>query len=133
MMDEVAAKVQAGSGLTFALFLAPHLCNTIAGVAGEAAYDGLQTILRSAYQNPAVEAVVIGSAVVHLAATAVRKVIAIRSSPSSKPAVLKPTLHCWSGYVIAALIGGHVFFCRFQGVAPHFAGLSSSHRLAAPI
>ena len=29
-----------------------------------------------------------------------------------------------SGYVVMSFIGGHVYFCRLQGIAPEFAGLA---------
>ena len=49
------ARVQAGTGVVFATFLALHLVNTMLGALGPAVYDGVQRVLRLYYQLLPVE------------------------------------------------------------------------------
>jgi succinate dehydrogenase/fumarate reductase cytochrome b subunit len=126
------SKVQGATGLVFALFLLPHLLNTIVGISGVAAYDQFQAAVRRFYLDPVVEVLVLGSIVLHLLATLGRK-LKRRSGLLSPTSPSQPTgawfsrrsaLHSYSGYLLTALIGGHVISCRFDGPAPLGAGVA---------
>ena len=127
------SKIQGASGLFFALFLVPHLLNTVVGALGEAAYDDFQAALRRIYMDPVFEALTLLSIVVHLAATLGRKMLRRNgaSSPNSPSppasglqASSRQKAHSYSGYVMTFLVGGHVISCRFDGPSPHAAGVS---------
>ncbi len=113
------------------------MLNTAAGFLGEAMYDGLQRHLRRFYHQPLFEVAILGSAVIHVAATVTRKVQEARTSSLSsavadaKTAPPRPKqfwslrrLHHLSGYIVLCFIGGHVWGCRLHNVAPEFAGLA---------
>lgn len=104
------ARVQAASGLAFAVFLALHLATTTSGVAGPAAYDGTLAALRRVYRPAlAVEILLVAvPAVVH-AACAVLQIAARRRRGEVAGS---PRAHRLAGYVLLAAIGGHVFATR---------------------
>jgi succinate dehydrogenase/fumarate reductase cytochrome b subunit len=103
--DRTLARVQAGSGLVFAIFLTLHLANTIAAAVSQSFYDGLQRAFRVYYQFPAVEIVcVAGSALTHITA-GVMRIVRRRG--------LRPvTLHRASGYFLLLAFAGHVTATR---------------------
>src|SRR5262249_11057545 len=77
------ARVQALSGLAFALFLALHLATTASGIAGPAAYDGTLALLRRVYRPTlAIEALLIGVPLVAHVACAILQIAARRRDRS---------------------------------------------------
>src|SRR5262245_19696755 len=104
------ARVQAFSGLVFALFLALHLATTASAAAGAATYDGVLATLRRAYRPTlAVELALIAlPALVHVACGVAQ--IVDRRRRGTPPG--SPLAHRLAGYVLLAAIGGHVFATR---------------------
>jgi succinate dehydrogenase/fumarate reductase cytochrome b subunit len=104
------ARLQAGSGLAFAIFLTLHLVTTAAGAGGSARYDGALATFRHIYRPLlAVEIVLIAiPALVHVACAIAQ--IADRRRRGIPPS--GPLVHRLSGYVLLAAIGGHVFATR---------------------
>ena len=107
------AKIQAISGLCFALFLVLHLATTISGVGGPSTYDGTLVSLRSIYRAyPIVEFLLIGaSAAVHITCGILQIVRRRKTGPHPKPP-FRLRLHRWSGYFLMLVIVGHVFATR---------------------
>lgn len=107
------AKVQAISGLCFALFLVLHLATTVSGVGGPATYDGTLASLRAIYRaHPIVEFLLIGaSAAVHITCAILQFNRRRKSGPHPKPP-FRLRLHRWSGYFLMLAIVGHVFATR---------------------
>ena len=68
------ARIQAISGLGFALFLALHLATTASDAGGPATYDGTLVSMRALYRaHPLVEFLLVGAtAAVHLACAVLR-------------------------------------------------------------
>jgi succinate dehydrogenase/fumarate reductase cytochrome b subunit len=105
-------RLQAGSGLAFALFLTLHLLTTAAGAGGAEAYDGALATFRRIYRPAlAVEIVLIAiPALVHVACAVLQIVDRRRRGiPASSPLA-----HRLAGYVLLAAIGGHVFATRIM-------------------
>jgi succinate dehydrogenase/fumarate reductase cytochrome b subunit len=128
------ARIQAGSGLAFFVFLALHLANTMLASFGAGAYDGLQRTLRPLYQAPVLEGSLIGLAlIVHV--TAGVKRMRLRG-PARKPPTLRLRLHRLSAYFLSLFIVGHILATRGAslgfGVSPEFAGVSWA-MLKAPL
>jgi succinate dehydrogenase/fumarate reductase cytochrome b subunit len=121
-------RVQAVSGLCFALFLALHLVNVMASALGPGLYDALQVRIRPLYQFPLVEVtLVLGALVVHVVAGVLR----MRGRPRTRrwsKLPLRTRLHRVSAYYLLLVITGHTGFTRLpsllDGVYPGFAGLS---------
>ena len=107
------AKVQAISGLCFALFLVLHLATTVSAIGGPAAYDGVLAAFRTMYRaHPVVEILVIGlSGSIHITCAILRILERRRTGPHPKPPLLLRA-HRWSGYFLALVIVGHVFATR---------------------
>lgn len=121
------ARIQAVSGLGFALFLVPHLLNAMVAPLGPGTYDGLQRVLRLYYRFPLVEIVgVLGALVVHMVAGVVR----IRARPRGGKPALRIRLHRYAAYFLLVFAFGHFAATRlpsiFYGVELGFAGLSYS-------
>jgi succinate dehydrogenase/fumarate reductase cytochrome b subunit len=109
------ARLQAGSGLAFTIFLTLHLVTTAAGAGGSAGYDGALATVRHVYRPAlAVELVLVAlPALVHVACAILQIVDRRRRGvPASSPLA-----HRLAGYVLLAAIGGHVFATR---VVPAF-------------
>jgi succinate dehydrogenase/fumarate reductase cytochrome b subunit len=106
------AKIQAISGLAFAVFLVLHLATTVSAVGGPASYDGTLASLRAIYRaHPIVEFLLIGvSAAVHLACAGLQ-ILRRRKTPQPTPS-LRLRVHRTSGYVLMLFIAGHVFATR---------------------
>ena len=107
------AKIQAVSGLCFALFLVLHLATTVSGAGGPSTYDGTLASLRAIYRaHPVVEFLLIGvSAAVHIACGILQIVRRRKTRPNPKPP-LRLRIHRWSGYFLMLVIVGHVFATR---------------------
>ncbi len=109
-------RIQALSGMAFAVFLSLHLANTVSAMFGQAAYDGLQRLLRWYYQFPPVEiACVVGAALVHVSAGIARMKLRPRKAPGAT-IPWRVRLHRWSGYVLMLLFAGHVTATRGPGL-----------------
>lgn len=120
------ARVQAGTGVVFATFLALHLVNTMLGALGPAVYDGVQRVLRLYYQLLPVEVVIVASGTVHFVVGIVR--IALGRPAATN---LRARAHRYAGYTLVLFFFGHVIATRapsFLGVGPSlgFAGLTYS-------
>jgi len=107
------ARIQAISGLGFAVFLVLHLATTVSAVGGPASYDSTLGSLRAIYRaHPIVEFTLIGlSAAVHIACAILQILHRRRTGPHPTPA-FRLRLHRWSGYVLMLFIVGHVFATR---------------------
>jgi succinate dehydrogenase/fumarate reductase cytochrome b subunit len=118
-------KLQAGTGLLFATFVAVHLVNTWLAALGPGVYDGLQGVLRSAYQFLPVEALVLAALLVHIVVGIMRIV-----SEPRRTLNLRSRIHRYAGFFLMVVIGGHVLAVRgpswFFDVYPQFAGLAFS-------
>ncbi len=128
MSDRNLLRIQAASGLAFAVFVAVHLVNlAFAGVSAEA-YDGFQARARAVYQQPLVEAaLVVLPLLVHAGAALARL---RRSGFRRTTRSWRSRLHRLTGYYLLLVIGGHVLATRspsfLLGFHPGFAGLSFS-------
>ncbi|MGI9328016.1 MAG: hypothetical protein ACR2PZ_22540 [Pseudomonadales bacterium] len=118
-------KLQAGTGLLFAAFVAVHLTNTWLASLGAAAYDSVQQYLRVIYQFPPVEVLVLAALATHLLVGLLR----IWQEPR-RVLNLRARLHRYAGFFLALVIGGHILAVRgsswFYDVYPEFAGLAYS-------
>ncbi len=105
-------RIQAASGLAFSIFLTLHLSNTMAAPAGEARFNAIQDGVRVYYQTPVLE--ILGVALpllAHITASIVRIVRRRRQgSPGRPPWRLR--LHRITGWLLLAVIGGHVAATR---------------------
>ena len=116
-MPITVQSMQGYSALFFAGYLVPHLGNTFAAVFGPGPYDAVQKVLRTVYTHPVVEAVILGSAVVHVAAG----ILHARSRTYNLTGESK--VNVYTGYFITTFIASHVYFTRafvylgFGGVA----------------
>lgn len=129
------ARVQAVSGLVFAVFLVLHLTAAVSSMLGAEAYDATLSGVRSYYRLPIVEiAGVIGAALVHVGAGVVRMVRRRRERlAKGRAAPVLPwrlRLHRYAGYYLMAAFVGHVVATRapslIDGADPDFAFLTQS-------
>ena len=118
-------QLQAGSGILFAVFVALHLVNTWFAALGPDLYDGLQGFLRTAYQCPPVEIVLLTALVVHVVVGVARIVVEPKRTLSTRGRV-----HRYAGVFLLVVVVGHVLAVRgpswFFDVYPGFAGLAFS-------
>jgi succinate dehydrogenase/fumarate reductase cytochrome b subunit len=118
-------KLQAGTGILFAAFVAVHLVNTWLGALGPSIYDGVQGVLRNAYQWLPLEALLLAALLVHIVVGIMR----IASEPK-RTLTLRSRLHRYAGFLLLVVIVGHVLAVRgsswFFDVYPGFAGLAFS-------
>ncbi len=126
--EKTLIKLQAISGLVFALFLLLHLANSAAAMLGQGRYDQFQRAVRHYYQFPAIEiAGVLGAAAVHVYAAVVRmwrrRAARIATGNDPKPP-WRTRLHRYSGYYLMAAIAGHVAATRGPGLFGHAADFS---------
>jgi hypothetical protein len=110
-------KIQALSGAFFGLFVVAHLYNHAIAHFGVEAYTKLQHQLRTVYQNPIVEALIFASLGVHMLSNAI--LITRRWKREADPKAVRnisfsQKLQRWSGYLLGAVIVGHIFATRFQ-------------------
>ena len=103
---------------------------------GEESYNSLQRYWRQYYQHPPVESILLGSLAVHigtslirrwkkLTATTAKTSVNGNNATSSQPTKrwLSQQLHTFTGYFLALIVVGHVYFCR-KGVPPEYGGLA---------
>lgn len=111
MSNNTLIRLQAGSGLVFAVFLTLHLLTTLSAPFGQRVFDSLQASLRHYYQFPLIEvAAVLGAALVHIG-TGLTRMWRRRSSAKAR-IPLRYRLHRYSGYYMMAAFTGHVSATR---------------------
>ena len=120
------ARIQAWSGLLFAVFATLHLLNTALAALGPAAYNGMQRAMRPVQHLPLVEG---GLILLPLVVHAVAGVARMRKRRGKRaPASRRARLHRYAGYFLLAVMAGHVFATRgpdwFYGIYPEFEGLA---------
>ena len=119
------ARVQAASGLVFAVFLTLHLVNTALAAFGPAPYDAAQRSLRRLYQGYLPETVLTVALALHIGAGVTR---ARRRRGHGRPATRRVRVHRWAGWFLALVIVGHVAATRgvdlLFGAAPGFEGVA---------
>lgn len=128
--DHRLMRIQAISGLVFAIFLSLHLLNVMVSAVGPGLYDALQVRIRPIYQSPLVEVgVLLAALVIHMVAGITR----LRRRPRSRglgKLPLRTRLHRLSAYFLLVFVLGHVAATRLpsllDGVWLGFAGLSFS-------
>jgi len=134
--DHRLVRIQASSGLVFAVFLSLHLVNVMVSALGPGLYDAFQVRIRPLYQFPLLEVgVLLTALVVHMVAGITR----LRRRPRSRnwgKLPLRTRLHRVSAYFLLVFVLGHVAATRLpsllDGVWLGFAGLSySMHMLPA--
>ena len=121
----ILKKLQAGSGLIFAVFLLLHLINTWAASLGALAYDSLQQLLRSAYQSALIEVLILAALGVHIVSGISRILI-----EPKRVLTTRARWHRYAGFFLLLVMAGHITAVRgaswFYGVYPEFAGLAFS-------
>lgn len=126
--DHRLVRIQAISGLVFAIFLSLHLVNVMASALGPGLYDAFQVRIRPLYQLPLFEVGVLMAALVaHVAAGITR----LRRRPRTRnwgKLPLRTRLHRLSAYFLLLFVFGHIAATRLpsllDGVWLGFAGLS---------
>jgi succinate dehydrogenase/fumarate reductase cytochrome b subunit len=128
MTNRRLLQIQAVSGGTFLAFTLLHLANTGVATLGVEAYDGFQERARWLYQNPLIEVLFLALPLSVHAAAAIERLR--RSGFRRANQTLRSKLHRYSGYLLLAVIWGHILAVRgpslFQDFHPGFAGLSFS-------
>lgn len=125
--DHRLVRIQAISGLVFAIFLSLHLANVMASALGPGLYDAFQVRIRPFYQFPLLEVGVLTTSLVVHAATGVMR---LRRRPRSRnwgKLPLRTRLHRLSAYFLLLFVLGHFAATRLptlDGVWIGFAGLS---------
>ena len=120
-------RVQAASGLTFALFLLAHLTNTLFALGGAGAYDGVQGSLRAVYQLPAVEILLLGLVLpAHITAGIARARLRRRSGRGTAGPVVR--MHRLAGWLLVVVVYWHAAAVRLPALLfdapPRFSGVS---------
>jgi len=134
--NKTLSKLQAVSGLAFGTFASLHLCNTITANLGYKTYNGVMNVFRIYYQNPVVELVVVGVALVtHMTCSFIKinrrmrllstqEVVKNKGGESStketdlisrlkETFVLSPEeLHAKTGIVLLVFVLGHIAATR---------------------
>lgn len=113
-------RVQAASGVAFAIFLSLHLANTASAIISAGSYDAFLTVARQFYQRAFVEiGLVFGALILHVA---VSLALAWDRKKSTPPLELR--LHRYSGVILVAFVFTHALATRgvavFKGL--HVAG-----------
>lgn len=118
-------KIQAWTGVLFAVFVALHLVNTWVGGFGATAYDSVQSVFRVVYQFPPVEALLLAALAVHMVVGVMR--IAREPRRELTP---RSRLHRYAGFFLMVFIVGHILAVRgpswFYDIYPGFQGLAFS-------
>lgn len=116
---------QAITGLFFLTFLLIHLANTWLASFGSEAYDGAQKVLRTVYQHPVIEIMLLAAIGLHIVVGVLR-----RLREKGQATTGRAKWHRITGYGLTVVIGGHILAVRgsswFYGVYPEFAGLAFS-------
>jgi succinate dehydrogenase/fumarate reductase cytochrome b subunit len=127
-MERTLARIQAVSGLLFAVFLSLHLVNLYASAFGPGRYDQVQRGVRVLVHAPGYEIVLLlAPLLVHAAVGVIR----IRRRPPPKGGARPPIearLHRWSAWFLLVVVFGHAAATRvppvFFDAAVGFAGVS---------
>ena len=108
-------KVQAASGLAFAVFLSLHLATTASTSEDPETYDQVLNLTRMIYRaHPIVEvAMVAVPALVHITCALLRILIRRRRGTLA-PSSIPMRIHRYTGYVLLLSITGHVAATRFM-------------------
>lgn len=128
--DHRLVRIQAISGLVFAVFLSLHLVNVMISALGPGLYDAFQVRIRPFYQFPLVE---VGVLLAALVTHAVVGVVRLRQRPRSRnwgKLPLRTRLHRLSAYFLLVFVLGHFAATRLpsllDGVWIGSSGLSWS-------
>lgn len=120
--------VQAVAGATFAIFVLLHLSNIALAPFGMETFNQYQQAIRTFYQYPAVELLIV---ILPLAAHAMAGIILFivrRKTNTKRPAMARA--HTWAGCFLLVFIVGHIVAVRgssfFYDVYPEFEGLAFS-------
>jgi succinate dehydrogenase/fumarate reductase cytochrome b subunit len=120
-------RIQAASGLVFAVFLFTHLFNTWLAALGPGWYDAFQRPVGAVYQWLPVEILILSAVLVHLVCAVLRW----RGLPAGQgrgALSARQRLHRYSGIFLMIVIGGHVAAVRFipawYGIRPEALGVS---------
>lgn len=128
MNDHRLVRIQALSGLVFAIFLSLHLVNVMASVLGPGVYDAFQVRIRPLYQFPLVEVgVLLAALLTHM----VTGIMRLRRRPRSRDfgkLPLRTRMHRLSAYFLLVFVLGHFAATRMPSLLDEvwlgFAGLS---------
>ena len=130
--NRTLVRVQAISGLLFALFLLVHLVNQMLATLGPATYDGAQRVLRRGYQAPGIEIVLVIAPLFVHAAAGVLRMLRRRGQGRQAPSNIYARLHRDSAIVLLIFFIGHVTATRgaslIYGIYPEFAGVAFTLR-----
>jgi succinate dehydrogenase/fumarate reductase cytochrome b subunit len=127
-MERTLARIQAVSGLLFAVFLALHLLNLFASVLGPGRYDQVQRGVRVLVHAPGYELLLLlGPLLVHAAVGVIR--MRRRPAPAGRARPpLAARLHRWTAWFLLLVVFGHAAATRIPAVffdtEVGFAGLS---------
>ena len=117
--------LQAGSGLLFAVFVVMHLTNTWLAALGPGAYNETQQLLRTIYQFPPLEALLLAALAVHIVVGVMRIV-----QEPKRELNLRARLHRYAGFFLLLVIFGHIAAVRGPSwmfeIYPGFEGLAFS-------
>ena len=124
-------RIQAASGLVFAIFLGLHLANTLLAPFGPATYNGVQGWLQRAYQQPVIELfLVLASLLAHIASGVAR---ARRRPRATDKKIGKRARVRWqrrAGWLLVVVVFMHTIATRgpslFYGVWLGFEGVAYS-------
>ena len=118
-------KIQAATGVIFAVFVLIHLANTYLAGFGPAAYDTVQGALRTVYQFPPVEVLLLAALAVHVVVGVMRIVQEPKRTLSARA-----RWHRYAGFFMMVFIVGHILAVRgsswFFDIYPGFEGLAFS-------
>lgn len=125
-MERTLARIQAASGLLFALFLTVHLLALFASALGPGNYDAVQRATATVYRSPAYEVLLLlAPLLVHIAAGVLR--MRHRSGRTARPQPGATRWHRYSAYFLLLVIFGHIGATRgiaiFGDLEVGFAGV----------
>lgn len=116
MSDRFLVKLQAVSGLFFATFLILHLSNMVTATFGQSVYDNYMDSVRTYYQFPIIEIVVVGMAsLLHIYASLTRgfrRRKTVKTKGMTRTPSFRVRFHRYSGYFIFIAFFGHVLATR---------------------
>lgn len=120
-------RIQAASGLVFAVFLFTHLLNTWLAALGPGWYDAFQRPVGAVYQWLPVEILIIGAVLVHVACAVLRwrgeSGAHVRAATS-----VRQRLHRYAGIFLMIVVVGHFTAVRlipaWYGIRPEAQGVS---------
>ncbi|MFT4582064.1 MAG: succinate dehydrogenase/fumarate reductase cytochrome b subunit [Gammaproteobacteria bacterium] len=126
-LDPRWQRIQAITGLIFALFVFPHLANTTLAVVGPSAYNAFQETARAIYQPPFVEILLLG-AILPIPIFAGFRRARIRRAQGGMSSSITQRWHRWAGWFLVFVIYMHAAAVRLPSllydVWPRFAGVA---------